>query len=178
MTHRRLRRSRRRGTRAFTRLHIYTLISGFVFSDAPYGDGAARRNLRLTDENRERMKGDWKRHQKRVVEVHRAERIRDGQDPISRPWAWWEFEAPEHRKIVKESQTLAPIWDEDRDYNGHSRVSFGMARGYQRIPGALDSPRDERPTYETEREYLIRLNLLTPEEKAIIANEGGQIYQA
>lgn len=65
--------------------------------------------------------------------------------PGSRPWAWWEFDAPEPRqRLDSDEDEVAPAW---------GRMSFGQ-------PMWHPSGR-----YETELEYLDRLDLLTEAER-------------
>jgi hypothetical protein len=39
------------------------------------------------------MRADWQKHQAELIAAVAAER------PGHRPWAWWEFEAPERRQV-------------------------------------------------------------------------------
>ena len=83
--------------------------------------------------------------------------------PGHRPWAWWNFTARHPRQILLEDGTgkslfktnfgrgLKLDWDQSR-----GRFSFGIPSSHP--PGIQ---------FESERQYLARLNLLLPEEKSI-----------
>jgi hypothetical protein len=87
--------------------------------------------------------------------------------PGARPWAWWEFDAPEPRHLIGRDL------DED-EANGHDD-------NFDRLPAAEDPELPEWAkrmyfgapacydghVYEDEYNYLARLDLLYPEEKPI-----------
>jgi hypothetical protein len=65
--------------------------------------------------------------------------------PGSRPWGWWEYEAPEPRRPAQPAPVAA------------GRLFYGLPR----YGTSWD--------YESEESYLRRLELLTPEEEGAIA---------
>lgn len=66
-----------------------------------------------------------------------------------RPWCWWQFEAPEGRKMITGDASnicpMSPIW-------------FGVPKLYTRI--------DHGCRFESQVDYLTRLGLLLPDEEA------------
>jgi len=95
----------------------------------------------------------------------------------SRPWAWWQFDAPERRKRIdgKPHPFLNPerqaiVEQAEADNPGYRRrvmrLSFGM-------PCVFITPDDWEATFELEAEYLDRLGLLTPAERKALAKQTG-----
>lgn len=77
--------------------------------------------------------------------------------PGCRPWAFWEYDAPERRKAIE------GVCIYTRRPDTYKRYSFG-------IPTLADYEPDGTPidaTYESEADYLARLDLLTEQEKAL-----------
>ena len=81
----------------------------------------------------------------------------------TRPWAWWEYEAPEHRKMVaygptKDAGLKTFLKDCDRRHglpsNSRGITSYETFCAWQEA------------FYETQAAYLARLGLLTTEEQA------------
>jgi hypothetical protein len=98
------------------------------------------------------LAGIWEEMRDYVLDLHLhgSEDCSDftfSPQPFSRPWAWWRFDAPEPRRQLRPGpEPVGPIeW-------------FGRPRGY------LGMPPDDM--FETEREYLTRLDLLTEEERS------------
>lgn len=86
--------------------------------------------------------------------------------PGTRPWAWWEFDAPEkHRRIVS-----GPGYSSLRP---DSPCCAAMKRKAIRfgVCGLIGPADDGENICESEYAYLRRLNLLTAEEKRIPASE-------
>jgi hypothetical protein len=85
--------------------------------------------------------------------------------PGTRPWGWWQFEAPEPRKLVKfgptKSAKLKPLL-QGRDLlyglpahsKGFPTDDFNVFLAWQEA------------FFETQGAYLVRLKLTTPEEDA------------
>lgn len=89
--------------------------------------------------------------------------------PFSRPFAWWACDAPARRERIDGGQHPHddPLWCAQAEANKqafpHSGVDFyTLYFGKPRV--LLFISDDHRAKYESEREYLTRLNLLTPEE--------------
>lgn len=86
--------------------------------------------------------------------------------PGTRPWAWWAFDAPEPREQVLSCEETGwrPITD---------RVSRGVPAEFAPIPSSEHPygmfPPVPEPMYESEFDYLMRLNLATDEELTLIA---------
>jgi hypothetical protein len=74
------------------------------------------------------------------------------QHPGQRPWAWWAFEAPEPRRRIGPGPE--PVGEEE--------MWLGMPRLYRGLPPSLGM-------YESEADYLRRLDLLTAAEARALA---------
>jgi hypothetical protein len=85
----------------------------------------------------------WQELRCELMEQHQGER------PGSRPWAWWENDAPEPRRRIKEGGPCSFF---------RSPATFG-------IPSNCDEAE-----FESERDYLARLGLLTAEELEALAS--------
>jgi hypothetical protein len=94
--------------------------------------------------------------------------------PLTRPWGWWEFEAPEKRRVVcrdsdeddqgnGEDDSRLPAFEDPELPEHFKRLSFGLPCVYD---GFL---------YESQYTYLQRLNLLTPAEKEISEKYGNVV---
>ena len=86
--------------------------------------------------------------------------VRD--DPCTRPWAWWEFDAPERRRRIdgKPHPFDSPARKQHGKKFGHKeteKLFFGM-------PNYLMVEDDADAEYESEADYLERLGELTDEE--------------
>lgn len=68
----------------------------------------------------------------------------------SRPWCWWEWSAPEPRQLISGDPAGAIT---------EKGLSFGRPRFYRSLETF------NMMVYESQIEYLTRLNLLLPEEK-------------
>src|SRR5688572_16614235 len=79
--------------RTFTEERRHFLLTGHDFFDVSYGDPKH-------PEVRKRMRDDWRRHRAELMAEHQLE---PGFVPGTRPWAWWEFEAKEPRRLLKNS---------------------------------------------------------------------------
>lgn len=75
--------------------------------------------------------------------------------PFTRCWAWWKFESKEPRRRIGGNGIDYP----------EQGLSFGVPHTF------ADDYGDDGPQYESERDYLIRLNLLTAEEKRVLKAE-------
>ncbi len=96
-------------------------------------------------------------HRKRLYQLHKAKLLSDA-GLFRRPHAWWSYDAPERRHII-DGEPLRAIWSEG--------LWFGEARREE-----IDGPDDpRRPIYESEKDYLTRLDLLTPAEQAEVNTE-------
>jgi len=130
----------------------------FAFS----GDGAAIRAA--WEDLREELLADWL-----------------WQRPGTRPWPWWDFDAPEPLRLrVGGKGDLIPAYDNPRNLN------LGIPRKDDFIKGYLSSytakygrqfdlydPADP-PAFESEASYLRRFGLLSPgEEKRVPAEAWG-----
>jgi hypothetical protein len=76
--------------------------------------------------------------------------------PCSRPWAFWEFDAPGPRRRVGGSGR--------RERN--APLNYGVPSGTWFTGVNVDDP----PRYESESAYLLRLDLLTATEKKWLAD--------
>jgi hypothetical protein len=90
--------------------------------------------------------------------------------PGTRPYAWWVFDAPERRQ--RTDGVVHPFDDRKRrqhvenvarKYPAFRETAYKLHRGR---PRCLCVPDDFAAQYESELQYLDRLDLLTPEERA------------
>lgn len=88
----------------------------------------------------------WWRHREQLLATWLKEPANLGK----RPEAWWQYEAPEPRRLLEGS--LRPM---------DAGLHLGLPARYQ--------PDKSPVTAESQPAYLARLGLLTPEEKAIQA---------
>ena len=94
------------------------------------------------------------------------------QHPMSRPWAWWHFDAPERRQRINgvhphdnpERQRHCTQWEAEHP---HVARQHAYKLWYGR-PSCLCIRDDFDARYESQREYLTRLNLLTDHELAAL----------
>lgn len=121
------------------------------------------------DRIRERMCEAWDDLRDELLPMWIAEH------PFTRPRGWWTCEAPELRRCTNGVHPFErPEFIEhcerlEQEYPGYTkRVSktwWGVPC-ISAIPGL-----DGKAQYESERDYLIRLDLLTDEERELLANE-------
>jgi hypothetical protein len=102
-----------------------------------------------SEDDRETQEFLWRELQPDILREH----IR--YSPLTRPWGWWQFEAPEERRLLKIG----------------TNYSVGILNG-EDIRAPLEDPEDGEEIYETDFQYLTRLNLLTREEKSIVKKYG------
>jgi hypothetical protein len=91
----------------------------------------------------------WRQLRGEIMARHLAER------PGSRPWGWWKFDSREARRQIEEGPE--PIGPADW---------FGCPSKFRGEPPAL--------MYESERDYLARLGLLTEAEQRALASLNGK----
>jgi hypothetical protein len=116
---------------------------------------------RFTDDD---LRAGWDELGERLTREH----IRH--HPGSRPWGWWHFDAPERRRCTSGQHKfddparqafIAKHGIIDDIYN----LRFGVP--------ACSLPQDDwHATYDTESEYLDRLDLLTPTERTTLTTKG------
>lgn len=116
--------------------HVQYLLTGFWYvRPFPFADDEAEQR-EVWNELRDELLPDW------IAE-----------SPGTRPWAWWQFDAPERRRRINGAH---PFDNPERSAS-QNRLWFGR-------PAVYVCRDDSEARYETEREYLTRLNLLLPEE--------------
>ena len=97
-------------------------------------------------------------------------------NPFQRPRWWWDFEAPERRQCVNgphpfdnpERQIYVNRWKLEYPHGGGDDAY----RLYMGKPGCICGPdftQKPYPKYETEKAYLIRLDLLVGLERELLA---------
>jgi hypothetical protein len=81
--------------------------------------------------------------------------------PQSRPWGWWEYDAPEPRKCLNMAHPHS-----ERRYPAYAKaLHFGVPRYYFVSPvGSKEMPWDNA-VFETQEGYLRRHRLLMPAER-------------
>jgi hypothetical protein len=131
---------------AMTALELRGMVTGCFWFD----EAAESRKPELWHDHREEIEREWF----------------SLQGLFSRCWAWWKFEAPEPRRRIG-GEGIAATDTPDCPACA-KKLSFGR-------PTVWDADyADETETwFETQRDYLIRLDLLTPEEKRILKTAAG-----
>jgi hypothetical protein len=150
----RLKRRSKSRLAGFTRWHRYELETGIGWPFLPqdqcfHGD-------------REAIEAAWNELRVPFMRQWIAEH------PGSRPWAWWEFDAPERRQCVND---VHPFDRPDR-WRETDRLCCAeiQRRTYSLWYGcpALLGPGDFDCRFESQPDYLDRLGLLTAQERAAI----------
>ena len=148
MTMPRVRRRAKRRKAGYTDRHLAHLLKGHGFFDDFGHDGP---NSRC---DWGAMRQAWEELRDDLLPAWIAE------NPGTRPYAWWAFDAPEPRRclsgpgrsILREPD--APSWAK--------RLSFG-------VPFVLSGEDFKNPSeYESESAYLRRLGLMTDEERRLV----------
>lgn len=149
----RLNRKPKKKTSGYTRWDIFYLKFGHDYFDS------------LLPGDTEAIVEAW--------EIFRAEILKDWlhDSPGTRPWCWWEHDAPERRfrlngvhpfnnpqrrLLVEVRETTQPGFQQRA-----MKLWFG-------VPSLLICPDDFEAIYETELQYLTRLNLLLPLELEVL----------
>ncbi len=84
--------------------------------------------------------------------------------PFTRPFAWLLFEATEPRLPVSgEAAAEAHEWT-----GAHNHFRQHCFLGINRLLGIEDDSRDSKAAFESEKQYVIRLGLLTDAELALL----------
>lgn len=93
-------------------------------------------------------------------------------EPGTRPAAWWDYDSPEPRKIIKNAQFWEHREPPYMKKRGESPYSFGISKVMHPVEGwsAAGYPLAE---YESEADYLQRLGLLLPGEAEALKNQRG-----
>lgn len=132
------------------------LITGFDF----FGD-AYSRDPESDPPAMKQMREDWETHREEMLAEWIAER------PGSRPWAWWTFDAVARRETSDgtdhpfdrlERRELCEKWHAEHPAMRHDERFVELFFGVPVI--CVEAAR-----FETERQYLSRLNLLTSDEQ-------------
>jgi hypothetical protein len=97
--------------------------------------------------------------------------------PATRPAGWWRFDAPELRRCLGRDRDD----DDDDEGNGHDDGRLPAAEDPNLPEWAkgtyLGRPRvDDGYAYETQREYLERLGLLSDDEKMLLEKYGDIVF--
>jgi hypothetical protein len=163
----RLVRRRRNDRCEYTEEHVSALLSGFDFfyaftDDVPRFVPSRDREAEGGDEEApvalERKREAWERLGDELLEAWIEKH------PFSRPWAWWRFAATEMRRCTSG----------EHPYDLYERMGEKFNRRYSFGRPAF-SLRHDRYGYdskfESERDYLIRLDLLTDHERQLLADE-------
>lgn len=101
-------------------------------------------------EDAEAVEAGWEEVRDQVIPLH----------PFYRPWGWWKFDATEKLRVRQPDETPSPL----------VVAILAKFEGF-RCPSAIERMQrdDHRLEYETEAEYLIRLDLLTDRERELLA---------
>lgn len=169
-------RAKRRKS-GYTTWHIYFLRAGHDFGLGAGFDDPKRQNPFDESYDIEAVKEAWEIFRDELVldwilmdvdEDHRG-------GPFSRPWAWWRIDAPCRRERIDGGihPHDNPEWQAQADeneslYPGHKAWVSRLWYGVPSVHGSLDEYSAE---YESERDYLIRHDLLTDYERQLLAEE-------
>ena len=100
----------------------------------------------------------WHTHSKKIMAIWVTEK------PGSRPWCWWEVTAPETRRQIS-GKEIKDEWPGDLCYDfGVPVYSASAALGESKN-------RIKASDFETELQYLKRLNFLTKDEKKLLKHK-------
>jgi hypothetical protein len=144
---------RRRRPEAFDHHREMHLCRGYSFL-AGSGYGASLTDD-LSDDHPE-MRGDWQEHDHDITQRHIVE------FPGTRPWGWWRFDAPERRR--RSDGKPHPFDDRGRVERARHAGRPDRVRLCFGIPASMFTADCFEARYETQLEYLKRLNLLQPGE--------------
>jgi hypothetical protein len=167
---------KRRKQSGYTVHHLKFLEMGFDFG---WGQGFSPEAGR--DRSGERQKSPevreaWEifREQILIDWVRREPRPGGHGGPFTRPWAWWYFDAPERRHRLNgvhpfdNPERQDHIREFDEKHPGSARDACSLYFG---LPGMLVIHDDFEAVFESEQEYLIRLNLLVDFECRLLEAE-------
>lgn len=126
---------RKRRTNKYNEWHLHQFATGIC-----YIAGIA------FDDDTEAMKEAWEQLREPFMEVWKVEFA------ATRPWVWWELDAPERRLRIDGKQH--PFDNPERE---DKRLCYGK-------PRMMIGNDDFKAEYEGELEYLLRLGLIEPEE--------------
>jgi hypothetical protein len=99
------------------------------------------------------------------------------EQPFTRPHSWWTFDAPERRRCITgphwhdKPETIAHVEELERQYPGFKKRHYRLSYGTPNLLGGPGYDFHNQPDYESERDYLIRLDLLTTHERELLAAE-------
>ncbi len=121
--------------------------------------------LRQVDHDGDALRPEWEKRRDVLLPQFIKEH------PGERPWAWWAFDAPGRRELAHGDGRPHPFDDKQRtlhvaksDNPGLWKAAYGLFWGY---PAAIIPPFDDglkAEMYESTWEYLVRCNLLLPED--------------
>jgi len=155
----RVNRKRKKKTSGYTTWHVKQLEHGHDWGNGFGGDvEAIREGWKIFHEQ---ILQDWIRGE--------PDYRREGPGPGSRPWAWWEFDAPERRQ--RTDGKTHPFDNPERKL--HVQECGGpdddlLYKLYHGKPECLCIHDDFFADYESEFDYLQRLDLLLPGELEMV----------
>lgn len=97
--------------------------------------------------------------------------------PFSRPVWWWKWESKERRQCVNgqhphdSAARIAWVAERENEKPGSAAYLNRITFGVPSVLGGPDFAANPRPEYETQRQYLERLDLLCPYERELLAKE-------
>lgn len=181
---RRIVRIRRRAEKSGLRSeHVEYLFNGYNVSAMIGGQPQP-----TTDE----LRTLWGRHRARLLRwwfdgvphgtfqlVHISFKLLRAQPPGTRPWAWWEFDAPnDGRRLLVVADMVPREGTPFHDSVERRATAEDLARISRDGKGGFGLPAGESGewphTFETEAEYLNRHGLLTAEERRAIKREDAE----
>ena len=100
----------------------------------------------------------WKANRKQILKDFIADH------PGQRPYFWWMLDAPEPRKRVKGTAV-------EKEHHETMAYYYGVPSNDTFYELGIDKERIKEADFESELEYLKRLNLLTKEEKKLLKHK-------
>ena len=98
----------------------------------------------------------WKLYRAKFMDKYEVVGVDDARDAGSRPWAWWQYDAPEKPRKIGSAPPLP-------DFPPDARVKCSCGQWHVGVACV----------FEDETECLRRLGLLTAQEEALLAAEKG-----
>lgn len=170
------RRPKKRNT-GYTPEHLNVLRSGHdyfgVFADGKRGPrNAENRDMEAVREAweifRDEILHDWIRDKPQYPGYY-------GPGPGTRPWAWWKFDAPELRRRIdgkphpfENPDRIAAIAEREIKFPGFAQTAN---KTYFGTSSCLFMRDDFGAEYETQQQYLERLDLLLPGERELLEDD-------
>lgn len=159
------RKPRKKKNMGFNSYHVDQFRHGFDFHGFAFGDinvnrAGFREFQRAWEIFRDDVLADWIRLD--------PEQERHACGPGTRPYAWWRLDAPEPRQRVDGGVHPFDDFERTERLRASHWASQRITRTYFGLPSLLCSREENEAIYETQAEYIERLNLWLPGEKEML----------